>query len=388
MKRFFPLLLLISACLIELHGQPSSIDYAQRPKNQICTRLIIDEFKCSNCSLVDENLLVEIRTDIEEILDKYQHCDILSRSELPRVMQMLENENSLSELNADDRAALLAKADRILFGTFIVQFNGSGLLSLKIVRLSDARIEGTKRIELPANQMNIYSERIVVMEQKIAEMLLGGSAAPSSSTPSSSTPPSTTDESRTAPVPVPTTPKRVSLSMMNYLQGSRWSSGKILADGHNTNPSYALSYPGTPDPKGHVQLVSGTLLEDNTAPQCLHMHPSWVEQGTIKGHLGYIDVVPSQATFSARVGFIQPQGTPGTDGVRFWVWVHYTENGQPKWTPVINEYKTYTGSLKTVQADLSRFSGQRISIELRVDAGASSGQDWAVWVDPKIEGYR
>ena len=36
-------------------------------------------------------------------------------------------------------------------------------------------------------------------------------------------------------------------------------------------------------------------------------------------------------------------------------------------------------------ADLSHLAGQEIGIELRVDAGESSGQDWAVWVDPQIE---
>lgn len=388
-------LLLNVLCLSFVAGQPDRapvIDYAQRPQNQICTRLIIDEFKCIGCTVLEENLLGEIRTDVEEILDKYQHCDILSRTELPRIIQMLDNENSLNDLSADDRSALLAKADRILFGSFIIQLDGSMLLSLKIVRLSDAKIEGTKRIEIQSDRLYIYSQRIVIMEQKIAEMLLGSaiptSNGPSGTTTGSSTSGTTTPASQGDDAPAaPKQPQRVILSMFDYLNDARWGSGKLV-DAHNTNPSYSLTYPGTPDAKGHVQIVTGTVLEDNSAPRCLHMHPAWVEQGTIKGHLGYIDVLPDRAFFSAKVGFIKPQGNPGTDGVRFWVWVHYTVNGQAKWEPIVNELKPFNGMLKTVYADLSRFSGQRIRLEFRVDAGASSAQDWAVWVDPQIEGYR
>ena len=40
--------------------------------------------------------------------------------------------------------------------------------------------------------------------------------------------------------------------------------------------------------------------------------------------------------------------------------------------------------MQTVSADLSRLAGRNVGLELRVDTGASSGQDWAVWVSPRI----
>jgi hypothetical protein len=40
--------------------------------------------------------------------------------------------------------------------------------------------------------------------------------------------------------------------------------------------------------------------------------------------------------------------------------------------------------LDTIDVDLGAYAGQSISIELRVDAGSSSGQDWAAWINPSI----
>jgi hypothetical protein len=34
--------------------------------------------------------------------------------------------------------------------------------------------------------------------------------------------------------------------------------------------------------------------------------------------------------------------------------------------------------------DLSRWTGKKIALVLRVDAGATSTQDWAVWVKPRL----
>jgi len=40
--------------------------------------------------------------------------------------------------------------------------------------------------------------------------------------------------------------------------------------------------------------------------------------------------------------------------------------------------------LLNVDVDLSAYAGQRAAFMLIVNAGASSGQDWAVWVNPVI----
>ena len=88
------------------------------------------------------------------------------------------------------------------------------------------------------------------------------------------------------------------------------------------------------------------------------------------------------AAFEADVGFYT--GATGTDGVTFWVWEHHKEAGQEVWNPIIQLPKKYTGKLAPIRASLNHLVGKEVGIELRVDAGDSSGQDWAVWVRPRI----
>lgn len=47
-------------------------------------------------------------------------------------------------------------------------------------------------------------------------------------------------------------------------------------------------------------------------------------------------------------------------------------------------YKRYTGKLRSFSYDLSEYAKQKVYFELRVDAGESSGQDWAAWINPRI----
>jgi hypothetical protein len=163
---------------------------------------------------------------------------------------------------------------------------------------------------------------------------------------------------------------------------SRWASGQLI-DAHNTTDNANLPWMGNHgDARGFVRSDTNVIMEDGTSwPSVLRMHPKWVNHGTIKGWLAW-RLIPAGAHFQAKVGFLR--GALGTDGVTFWVWVHYLTNGREQWTPVVQHFKRYTQSLDTLDVDLSAYVGQSISIELRVDAGSSSGQDWAAWVNPTI----
>jgi len=84
--------------------------------------------------------------------------------------------------------------------------------------------------------------------------------------------------------------------------------------------------------------------------------------------------IPANAEFQARVGFLQ--GATGTDGVTFEVlWQGRT---------LAQLRKLYDRSLKEIKIDLSPYAGQQGEMVRRVKAGSSSGQDWAVWVEPRI----
>lgn len=163
---------------------------------------------------------------------------------------------------------------------------------------------------------------------------------------------------------------------------SRWASGQLI-DAHNTTDNANLPWMGNDgDARGFVRSDTNVMMEDGISwPSVLRMHPKWVNHGTLKGWLAW-RLMPAGAHFQAKVGFLR--GAFGTDGVTFWVWVHYLANGREQWTPAAQHFKRYTQSLDTLDIDLSAYVGQSISIELRVDAGSSSGQDWAAWVNPTI----
>lgn len=134
------------------------------------------------------------------------------------------------------------------------------------------------------------------------------------------------------------------------------------------------------DSRGYVRLEK-VQLEDGTTRTALRTHPKWVGKGTIKGWHNPI-LLPTGARFEAEVGFAE--GAQQSDGVRFMVFVHH-DGG---WVGVVDHRKAYSGNLDPIVVDLSRFEGKEIRIELRVDAGGTAAQDWAVWVNPRITGRR
>ncbi|NBD33483.1 MAG: hypothetical protein GVY17_11080 [Cyanobacteria bacterium] len=161
---------------------------------------------------------------------------------------------------------------------------------------------------------------------------------------------------------------------------ARWESGRLVSANNATNTS-DLPWQGSPsDDRGFVRLDEVTL-ENGQTTTALRTHPKWVANGTIKGWHPWVELPPN-AVFSADVGFVQ--GARNTDGVTFQVWEHHKEGGRTVWNKVAEVEKDYTGNLQQIKADLSHLAGQKVKIELRVDAGESSGQDWAAWKNVTI----
>lgn len=130
------------------------------------------------------------------------------------------------------------------------------------------------------------------------------------------------------------------------------------------------------DKKGFVRYVNNAVLENGKEYQksVLHTHPEWKSGGMLIGY--YHDVkVPANGRFSAAVGFLKE--AEASDGVIFQVYVYDMQAGGGE--RLINHRAEYDGKLDEISADLKNYAGKSVRFELRVSAGPSSSQDWAVW---------
>jgi hypothetical protein len=185
------------------------------------------------------------------------------------------------------------------------------------------------------------------------------------------------------------------IDLLELMPSARWASGRLV-DSDNTTDNANLPWQGSDgDSRGFVRLDMMTM-EDKMVYNALRMHPYWSDQapvnwwapirlqGTIKGWLPW-RILPPQARFSAKIGFVN--GASNSDGAHFQVWAHYNNDaGQETWNRVAAVYKRYDSTLQTIAADLSHLEGKNVGIELRVDTGATSAQDWAAWINPVIRG--
>lgn len=142
----------------------------------------------------------------------------------------------------------------------------------------------------------------------------------------------------------------------------------------------SLPFPGSDsDSRGFACYRDNWQLEDNsTRVRVLETHPQWVSNGWIMGRYPQL-TVPSEAELRVTVGFLK--GATGTDGVTFEV---QFEEGQNRQT-ILSCPATYDGTLNSVTQSLSSLAGRTGRFILYVNAGQSSGQDWAAWAEAKIE---
>ncbi len=133
--------------------------------------------------------------------------------------------------------------------------------------------------------------------------------------------------------------------------------------------------------KGFVRYVNNSVLEDGQKypRSVLQTHPEWKNGGLVIGYFHNV-AIPANAKFSAKVGF--RQGATASDGATFEVSVYNiaTKRGRR----LIRHLAKYDRKLDEITADLKPYAGQKLRIELRVNAGNSSAQDWAVWQEAKI----
>ena len=139
-----------------------------------------------------------------------------------------------------------------------------------------------------------------------------------------------------------------------------------------------LPFPGSGnDKRGFVRLLSrGRLNTGNSAISLLQMHPQWKTNGWVDGHYPLM-TLSNNLRFKSVVGFLQ--GASPSDGATFQVYIK--ENN--RYYRVASNRVT-SKKYVTIDADLSRWSGKKVQLVLRVLAGKTSEKDWAVWVKPRL----
>ncbi len=126
---------------------------------------------------------------------------------------------------------------------------------------------------------------------------------------------------------------------------------------------------------------AGTPLEDGSQSTLLETHPRWVANGWIEGDFTLPEPVIAGDHFRSTVGFIGGQSFGAGEFVVFAVGADGTATQLGPAVPDAGN----DGQLRTIDVDLSEHVGLQ-TIRLRVNAGVTSAQDWAAWVNPRVEG--
>ena len=157
-----------------------------------------------------------------------------------------------------------------------------------------------------------------------------------------------------------------------------WKNAKTNFPFFGTRPGDISNNPV--DSRGFACWRTNVMLEDNkTYSKVLETHPEWVDNGEISGKYPTI-TVPANSKLIVKFGFLK--GATNSDGVVAKIFFDDSKTPVPIWG---SDYKPYNGSLKSATVDLSSISGKVGSFILYVHTYKSSIQDWACWVDARIE---
>jgi hypothetical protein len=137
---------------------------------------------------------------------------------------------------------------------------------------------------------------------------------------------------------------------------------------------------GTGDNTGFVIKLSNPKLETGALAEkvSLETHPQWIDNGVITGRFPAIDVKDGYR-FKADIGCLH---NGAACDVKFQF--NYRVDGGAlqslgTWT------EKYDNALTSLNLDLASLSGSSVQFVLAVQANGPSNQDWAVWVNPRIE---
>lgn len=201
---------------------------------------------------------------------------------------------------------------------------------------------------------------------------------------------------------------RMTVEVSSYLPSSARTLYDFVAEAPNAAWSGSWGWlpwqGGDTDRQGIVRWIWNARLEDGSRPErVLETHPTWEDYGSISGRYptGNIEIEPGDR-FVARVGFLE--GAEAGD-VTFRVWfvpaiavldapqsptlVAYTAIRPIQPYLVAEVSDSYDRQLRRIEVDLTEMvdslSSAYGAFELQVLANETSQQDWAVWVEARLE---
>jgi len=135
------------------------------------------------------------------------------------------------------------------------------------------------------------------------------------------------------------------------------------------------------DTNGFAIYKNNQRLEDGSTPaKILEVHPQWVNDGIMTGFYPVYEVAAGEH-FKSQVGFLAlGDGSCGAGNAKFQL--NYKDVGVLK--PLGEWTEACDGSLRNIDVDLSSLGGKNVQFALAVLANGSAGQDWAVWVSPRV----
>jgi hypothetical protein len=148
----------------------------------------------------------------------------------------------------------------------------------------------------------------------------------------------------------------------------------------------ALPCPGTDaDATGFVIKVIDPKLENGATENepALFTHPQWVNNGVISGRFPAINVVEGDH-FKAVIGCLYKSGGSACE-VNLQV-TYRVDGGNLQ---LLGQWEElYDGTIRKIDIDLADkgLAGKSVEFSLVVQSKGPSDQDWAFWLQPRIEG--
>jgi hypothetical protein len=182
--------------------------------------------------------------------------------------------------------------------------------------------------------------------------------------------------------------RSVSNHLVYSADSAIWTTGVLSSDQYSITNPIRLDFQNSElDSRGSARLDTITM-ENGRSYQALRTHPMWSPQGSISGRFGPFHIL-GKKIFKASIGFRSfantiPADKAFIDGVQFEVWLHYTVKGSDKPQLLLSRHKDVDSMLLTLSKEFPVDVPDDFSIELKVNAGQYSENDWSCWISPVI----
>lgn len=163
-----------------------------------------------------------------------------------------------------------------------------------------------------------------------------------------------------------------------------------MCDAHWASAAGILACPGgTGDNQGFVVRLNNPQLEtgSNAGEDAIETHPMWASHplwggnGWIQGTYPAVNI-QADSRFKTRIGCLH-----GAASCNVKFYIKYSADSGP-WQSLGNPagwHETYDSSIQSLDIDLSSMVGKSVEFLFQVDANSIPGQDWALWINPRIE---